>query len=46
LHAKKTGKHPDAINKEVRKHVKNMEESDTPMTFPNKTSDNALGQNI
>jgi hypothetical protein len=46
LHAKKTGKHPDAINKEVRKHVKSMEESDTPMTFPNKTSDNALGQNI
>lgn len=46
LHAKKTGKHPDAINKEVRKHVKSMEESDTPISFPNKTSDNALGQNI
>jgi hypothetical protein len=26
LHAKKTGKHPDAINKEVRKHVEKMNE--------------------
>jgi hypothetical protein len=26
LHAKKTGQHPDAINKEIRKHVKAMKE--------------------
>ena len=26
MHAKKTGQHPDAINKEVRKHVKSMNE--------------------
>jgi hypothetical protein len=46
LLSKHTGVHPDHINKQIRKHVKSMEESDTPITFPNKTSDNAVGQNI